>query len=290
VREPVEQSGPTALRMILGANLRRLRENQGVTRADAGWAIRASESKISRMELGRVSFKERDVRDLLTLYKVDDESVRAELIALALAANDAGWWQRYDEVTPAWFSSYLGLEAAATLIRTFELQFVPGLLQTADYAREVVQMEDALPLPQQEIEQKVALRVDRQKILTHETRPRLWAVLDEGVLRRPIGSRAVLRGQLESLLESMQELRTTVQILPFESGRHRATAGAFSVLRFADPDLPDVAYVEHLTSALYLDKPHDVERYSVAMDTLTVAAPPPRESERLIQDALKDLS
>ncbi|MGC4938668.1 helix-turn-helix domain-containing protein [Kribbella sp. DT2] len=289
MKEPIEQSGPTALRMILGANLRRLRERLGVSRADAGWAIRASESKISRMELGRVSFKERDIRDLLTLYEVDDEAERAELISLAVAANDPGWWQRYDQVTPTWFYSYLGLEAAASLIRTFELQFVPGLLQTADYAREVVQMED-VPLPQQEIEQKVALRLDRQKILARSTRPRLWAVLDEAILRRPIGSRAVLRGQLESLLDSTRELYTTIQVLPFDSGRHRATAGAFSVLRFSDAELPDIAYVEHLTSALYLDKPHDVEKYSVAMDTLTVAAPPPKESERLILDALKDLS
>jgi uncharacterized protein DUF5753/helix-turn-helix protein len=290
VREAAEQGGPTALRMILGANLRRLREERGISRLDAGWAIRGSESKISRMELGRVGFKERDIDDLLTLYKFDDPDQRAELIALAKAANDPGWWQRYDDVTPTWFHSYLGLEGAASLIRTYELQFVPGLLQTPDYARAVIQMQHNNPLPKAEIEQKVALRLSRQKILTREHPARLWAVIDEAVLRRPIGDRAVLRAQVESLIESSHQLHTTVQIMPFDITRHPATSGAFSILRFADQDLPDIAYIEHLTGALYLEKPQELERYSLTMDTLSIAAPPPKESERIMLDILKDLS
>src|SRR5258707_10553411 len=151
--------------MLLGAHLRRLREAQGVTREDAGWEIRSSESKISRMELGRVSFKERDVADLLSLYGLDDDEERTRLLSLAREANTPGWWHRFGDVLPSWFQSYLGLEAAASLIRTYELQFVPGLLQTEDYVRAVVQLGRGL-IPADEVDRRVALRVSRQDVLT----------------------------------------------------------------------------------------------------------------------------
>src|SRR3954464_14795138 len=136
-------SGPTVLRILLGAQLRKLREGKAITREDAGWEIRASGSKISRMELGRVSFKERDVADLLTLYGVTDKAEREALLSLARQANSPGWWQQFSDIMPGWFQSYLGLEAAATLIRTYEIQFVPGLLQTPDYARAVIMLGHA---------------------------------------------------------------------------------------------------------------------------------------------------
>src|SRR3954449_13484967 len=151
--------------MLLGAHLRRLREAQGVTREDAGWEIRSSESKISRMELGRVGFKERDVADLLTLYGLDDDEERTRLLALARDANNPGGWHRFGDVLPNWFQSYLGLEAAAALIRTYEVQFVPGLLQTKEYARAVVKLGHANTTPQ-EIERRVTLRMERQRLLT----------------------------------------------------------------------------------------------------------------------------
>src|SRR5918997_2929052 len=168
-------TGPTVLRILLGAQLRRLRESSGVTREGAGWEIRASESKISRMELGRVGFKERDVADLLTLYGVTVPEEREALLKLARDANSPGWWHRYTDVLPTWFQAYLGLEAAASLIRTYEVQFVPGLLQTRDYARAVVLLGHGRAAAG-EIERRVELRMQRQHLLRRENPPQLWVV------------------------------------------------------------------------------------------------------------------
>jgi len=278
--------GPTVLRMLLGAHLRRLREAQGVSREEAGWEIRASESKISRMELGRVSFKERDIADLLTLYEVNDPVERQRLLALAQDANTPGWWHRYGDVLPSWFHSYLGLESAASLIRTYELQFVPGLLQTSDYARAVVMLGHA-SARSEEIERRVSLRVARQQILTRETPAQLWAVVDEAALTRPIGGPKVMRAQLESLIELTQLPSVRLQIIPFDAGGHAGAGGSFSILRFPDGDLPDVVYVEQLTSALYLDKTEDVERYAEAMERLCVEAKSPTQTVRTLEELLR---
>ncbi|GAA1556354.1 helix-turn-helix transcriptional regulator [Kribbella sancticallisti] len=288
--EPGTPGGPTALRIMLGAHLRRMREEAGISRGDAGYAIRGSESKISRLELGRVGFKVRDVEDLLSLYKLDDPEERARLLDLAKAANNPGWWQRYDDLTPNWFHSYLGLEMAAELIRTYEVQFVPGLLQTPDYARAVIQLgRSERLLPAEEIERLVALRMARQEALraTHTTK--LWAVVDEAVLHRPIGGEAVLRAQLEHLADVSREPGVTLQILPFASGGYAATGGAFSLLRFADADLPDIVYIEHLTSAVYLDKREDLDEYVVTMDSLSIAASTPRQTHHLLTEIIKNL-
>lgn len=280
--------GPTALRMLLGAHLRRLREAQGVSREDAGWEIRSSESKISRLELGRVSFKERDVADLLTLYAVDDQDERARLLALARDANRPGWWHRYGDVLPSWFQSYLGLEAAAALIRTYEVQFVPGLLQTQDYARAVVRLGHANARAE-EIERRVTLRMDRQRLLTRSGAPQLWAVVDEAVLRRPIGGPNVMRAQIEALIDITELPNVRLQVIGFHVGGHAAAGGAFSILRFPDQDLPDVVYIEQLTSALYLDKRDDVEHYATAMERLCIEADPPERTAEVLRNLLKQL-
>ncbi|NEA36595.1 helix-turn-helix domain-containing protein [Streptomyces sp. SID13031] len=273
---------------MLGAHLRRMREDAGITRGEAGYAIRGSESKISRLELGRVGFKVRDVEDLLSLYKLKDDSERARLISLAKQANNPGWWQRYDDITPNWFHSYLGLEMAAELIRTYEVQFVPGLLQTPDYARAVIRLgRGDRPLPAAEIDRLVALRKTRQEILEGSAPTRLWAIVDEAVLRRPIGGRAVLRAQLEHLAELSRLPNVTLQILPFAAGGYAATGGAFSLLRFADADLPDVVYIEHLTSAVYLDKLEDLDEYVITMDSLSIAASTPRKTQELLTEITK---
>lgn len=276
--------GPTVLRMLLGAHLRRLREAQGVSREDAGWEIRASESKISRMELGRVSFKERDVADLLTLYDVTDEVERKRLLALAKEANAPGWWHRYGDVLPSWFHSYLGLEAAASLIRTYEQQFVPGLLQTSDYARAVVSLGHGANRPEA-LERRVALRMARQQILTRDSPVQLWAVLEEAALHRPIGGEKVLLAQIEALIEWSHRPNVRLQIVPFDAGGHPAI-GSFSILRFPEHDLPDVVYVEQLTSALYLDKREDVDAYAELMERLCVIACPPSETAAFLSDLL----
>ncbi len=264
-------AGPTVLRMLLGAQLRRLRESRGVSRESAGWEIRSSESKISRMELGRVGFKERDVADLLTLYGVTAEQERAALLKLARDANNPGWWHRYGDVLPSWFQSYLGLEAAAALIRSYEVQFVPGLLQTREYARAVVLLGHSTAGPE-EIDRRVDLRMRRQELLARPRPPRLWAVVDEAALRRPIGGPQVMRGQLEALLAATRTPNVRLQVIPFAAGGHAAAGGAFTILRFGDQDLPDIVYIEQLTSAIYLDKREDLDFYAVAMERLCVEA------------------
>jgi hypothetical protein len=288
VTESGAQSGPTALRIILGAHLRRMREAAGITRSDAGWEIRSSESKVSRMELGRVGFKERDVADLLRLYGLDDPEERERLLSLARDANNPGWWHRFGDVLPSWFHSYLGLEASAQLIRTYELQFVPGLLQTEEYVRAVVQLGRGL-IPADEVDRRVSLRISRQEVLTRANGPvRLWAVVDEAALQRPIGGVKAMRDQLESLIEATHMPNVTLQVMPFDAGGHAATGGAYSILRFPEQDLPDIVYIEHLTSALYLDKLEDLDQYTATMEALCVAAPPPSRTRDRIATILKD--
>jgi transcriptional regulator with XRE-family HTH domain len=280
-------SGPTVRRILLGTQLRRLRETRGITREEAGYRIRASESKISRMELGRVGFKQRDVVDLLAMYGVD-ENERDVLVALAREANAPGWWHQYADVLPDWFQTYVGLEEAASVLRVYEVQFVPGLLQTASYARAVV--ASGWPgAPEQEIERRVSIRITRQELLTKQGGPRLWAVVDEAALRRPVGSPEVFRAQLEHLIEVTQDVRITLQIAPFSSGSHAAEAGAFTIMRFPEADLPDVVYLEQLTSALYLDKREDVERYSEVMERLSVESEPPERTAETLREILRDL-
>lgn len=280
-------TGPTVLRMLLGAQLRKLREASGVSRANAGWEIRGSESKISRMELGRVSFKERDVEDLLTLYGVHDNDQRGVLLALAREANTPGWWHRFNDVLPDWFQPYLGLEAATVRIRTYEVQFVPGLLQTAGYARAVIQLARD-HTSEDEVDRRVRLRMERQRILARNDPPHLWAVVDEAALRRPIGGPHIMRDQLLALIESTKRPNIRLQVIPFQAGGHAAGGGAFTVLRFPEPDLPDIIYLEQLTSALYLDKRDDVEHYVAAMERLCVEAEPLTRTTDILHGMLRD--
>ncbi|GAB2932501.1 helix-turn-helix domain-containing protein [Nonomuraea fastidiosa] len=275
-------SGPTALRILLGSQLRKLREAKNVTREEAGHIIRGSESKISRMELGRVGFKERDVADLLTLYGVVDEEARAAVLDLVATANEPGWWHRFNDVLPTWFQAYVGLEEAATRIRTYEVQFVPGLLQTKEYARAVV-TAGAAGIGAEEIARRVDLRLERQRIFDKPDGPVFWAVIDEAALRRPIGGVEVMRAQIEHLIDLMRQPNITIQIMPFSYGGHSAEGGAFSILRFADTDLPDVVYVEQLASALYLDKREDVDRYTEVMERLCAVSTTPDETIELLR-------
>lgn len=281
--------GPTVLRLMLGTQLRRLREAKNITREDAGWAIRGSESKISRMELGRVSFKERDVADLLTLYGVTDTTDRTTLLDLAREANTPGWWHRYSDLLPTWFSAYVGLEAASALIRTYEVQFVPGLLQTEDYARAVILLGHRTA-PPEEIERRVKLRTNRQHLLTKPDPPRLWAVVDEAALRRPIGGPDTMRTQLEALINATKLPNIKLQIIPFQYGGHAAAGGAYTILRFAETDLPDIVYVEQLTSALYLDKREDIDHYAETMDRLCIEAEPHTTTTETLTKILHELN
>ena len=280
--------GPTVQRMLVGARLRRLRVEAGLSREEAAEAIRASEWKIHRLENGQVGFKDRDIIDLLGRYGVSDPAEVADFLALAREANVPGWWQHYGDVLPQWFRTYVDLESAASLIRTYEGQFVPGLLQTDGYMRAVVQgahLEESA----EEVGRRVRLRMARQVLLTRQEPPRLWAVVDEAALRRPVGGPEVMRGQLERLVEATKLPNVTLQILPFNSGAHAAMAGAFSILRFPDRELPDVVYLEHLTSALYLDKRDMVERYLNVMEVLCVESEPPARTVDLLTGILDEL-
>ena len=282
-----EPPGPTALRIMVGSQLRRLRESAGVSPDQAGYEIRATRSKISRMENGRVGFKDRDVTDLLALYGVTDEQARTRMLSLARQANSTGWWSKYDDVLPDWFEGYVGLEGAASVIRSFELQFVHGLFQTEGYARAVTLLGHK-SAPAEEIDRRVSMRLKRQDVLANPEPPQVWSVMDEAVLRRPLGGRAVMRAQLQHLAEIASLPNVIVQVVPFGGGGHAAAGGSFSILRFAEPDLPDIVYIEQLTSALYLSGRPDVDHYLEVMNELSGQALTPARSARFLADATRE--
>jgi transcriptional regulator with XRE-family HTH domain len=288
VAEAQAGGGPTVRRMLVGAQLRRLRTDKGITREQAAEAIRGSEWKIHRLENGQVGFKERDIVDLLRFYGVTDPGEVADFLVLAREANEPGWWRHFGDVLPQWFRAYIDLESAATMIRAYEGQFVPGLLQTEDYMRAVVGGGHLDDLPE-EAEHRVQLRLGRQALLEREDAPRLWAVVDEAALLRPVGGPKVMRAQLERLIEATEQPNVTLQVLPFAAGAHPAMVGAFSVLRFADQELPDVVYVEHLTSALYLSKQEDVDQYLHVMESVCVSSAPPARTVELVGAVLDEL-
>jgi transcriptional regulator with XRE-family HTH domain len=273
--------------MMVGAQLRRLRTSNGLSRDQAAEAIRASGWKIHRLENGQVSFKERDIVDLLRLYGVADPTEVAAFVILAREANQPGWWQQFNDLLPQWFKAYVDLESVAVLIRTYEAQFVPGLLQTEEYMRAVVRGAH-LEESSEGVERRIALRMARQVLLTQKRAPRLWAVVDEGALRRPVGGRDVLRAQLERLIEAAELPHVTLQVLPFDSGAHPAMIGAFTILRFPEPELPDVVYLEHLTNALYLDKREEVEEYLHVIETISLRAAHPDKTVEILGRILKE--
>jgi transcriptional regulator with XRE-family HTH domain len=279
--------GPTALRIMLGSQLRRLREAKRITLEDAGYVIRASGSKMSRLETGRVGFKPRDISDLLTLYGVTDDQERATLQELARQASARGWWHDFADVMPAWFEPYVGLEEAASSIRCYESQLIPALLQTADYAQAIARLGHPAGSAD-EIKRRVSLQLTRQAVLTRPTLASLWLVLDEAALRRPVGSPEVMRGQLGHLIEVGARPNISLQVIPLTRGGHAAAGGAFTILRFSEPDLPDVVYLEQLTSALYLDKRETVDHYLEVMERLCVEALPADASAETIGAILRE--
>jgi hypothetical protein len=283
-----DAGGPTVRRILLGSHLRRLREERGISSEQAGYAIRGSHSKISRIELGRVTVKQRDVADLLTHYGVNDPEVREALLSLASEAKKPGWWHLYGDVLPSWFEVYIGLEEAASVMRTYEVQFVPGLLQTEEYARALVQLghPDA---PAKEIEQRVNLRMARQQRLVNANTFKLWAIVDEAALLRPIGGRRAMRAQLEHLIAITELPHVTLQVMPLAAGGHAGCGGPFTILRFAEPELPDVVYIEQLTSAIYFDKPLETNGYMRVIDRLCIQAAQPHLTPQFLTNLVKEL-
>lgn len=282
---PDDPDGSTVVRLVLGTQLRRLREAAGFSRLRAATAIDASIAKISRLELGRGSVKRHDLEALLTLYGVTDPPERAAHLQLAVPGGATGrhWprdsvWSHDSVLLPHRFEMYVRMEQVASHVRAYQLQVVPDLLQCPDYARRLGPTG-----PDADPERHVQQLAARQQALTEPDGPQFWAVVDEGVLRRSLGSPAVLRAQLRHILELSELRNVTVQMLPFTAGGHFATAGPFTVLRFTEPDLPDVVYREHLDGTAFVDRRSEVEDYHNLINRASVMALTPSDTRSRIQ-------
>ncbi|MFF3304297.1 helix-turn-helix domain-containing protein [Streptomyces sp. NPDC002908] len=282
---PAAGASPTALRLVLGAQLRRMRGEAGFTPEAAAARIRCSTAKISRLETGHSPCKERDAVDLLALYGVTDPARTAEFIELVRRAGRRGWWRNYADVLPDWFEPLVGLEEAAASIRTYEGHYIPGLLQTAEYAYAVVRSGHALE-SEEVTRRRVELRLKRQELLRRPDAPKLWVLLDEAVLLRPTGGARVMREQLAHLLEMTEEPHVIVQVAPFEVTAHTSPGNGITYLRFALEGLPDVAYIEHLTNATSVNKQESTDEYRWILDSLSAQSPSPTESRDLLRQAL----
>ncbi|MFF4574882.1 helix-turn-helix domain-containing protein [Streptomyces sp. NPDC001410] len=275
---------PTVRRRRLGQELRRLRELKGMTAEEVAERLLVSQSKISRLENGRRSISQRDVRDLCGVYEVEDQRIVDSLMEMARDSRQQGWWHTFGDIP---YSVYIGLETDAESLRVYEPQLVTGLLQTRAYAEALVQ--GALPeTSTAEIEKRVQVRMRRQERITAEGNPlRLWVVLDEAALRRVVGSKLVMREQLEHLIEMSQLPHVTVQVLPFEVGAHPGLNGQYAILEFADAADSSVVYLEGVTSDLYLEKAQDVQKYAVMYEHLRAQSLNVEQSRQCISDVAK---
>jgi len=272
------RQGPTVRRRRLGAELRRLRDEAGLTIERVAKSLECSESKVSRIETGQVGASPRDVRDMLALYEVSREQ-RESLIQLAREARNKGWWHAYGDVPVV--PAYVGLEDTATAFRMYAALLVPGLLQTPAYASAVIRTLNQ-DLDAEQIDRWVELRMNRQRLLTREDPPRLWAILDEAVLRRPVGGPGVMREQLQRLAEAAARPNVTLQVLPFTSGEHAGMDGGFTIFGFSQSAASDVVHLDNTTGDLYLETPGEIEQYNRVFAQLRSAALEPDASAALV--------
>jgi transcriptional regulator with XRE-family HTH domain len=281
-----EQS-PTVRRRRLALELRRLREAARLTCEEVAEHLECSASKISRVETGRVSVSPRDVRDMLELYGVPEEQ-RDSLVQLSRDSRQKGWWHAYSDTIQPQFATYVGLESAASEIRVYEVNIIPGLLQTEDYARTIMR-SGTMNGNEEDVERKVALRMARQPALTRDDPPMLWTVVDEAALRRRVGGTELMRAQLEHVLGLSSLKNVAMQVIPFGAGAHPAMGRPFVILVFPERVDPDVVYLEDLTSTLYLEDVDEVDRYNVFFNHLRATALSFEDSAALVTSVLKDL-
>lgn len=282
------QASPMLARLVVGRTLRRLREDRGLSREQAGDAIGLPGWMIGHIELGEAGLRLRDVADLCILYGRHDQIERATLLGLARRANGPEWWHPYRDVIPAWFVRYLALEQAASVIRSFAVQVIPGLLQTPDYARAVLLLGHG-GAPDQQIERQVELSIRRQEMLRRPQPVHLWTVIDEAALRRPMGGKAAMRAQLRHLIGACEMANVTLGVLPFRLGGHPAIGGPVAVLRLRDRQLPDVAYLEQLASGRYVDEPGVTDYYRHVLNRLALQAESAGPAQVILSGILREI-
>jgi len=267
-----EVRSPTVRRRELGALLRALRTEKNLTVEQVAASLLCSASKVSRMETGHGAATPRDVRDLCELYGVTSQAERDRMLQLAREGRQQGWWQSYDLD----FDTYVGLEAAAIGLKYYQSTIVPGLLQTADYARAMLAVSIPKLTPER-IDELLEVKMTRQAILGREQPLRLWAVLDEAALHRVVGGPAVMAAQLQHLVEATSNPNVTVQVIPYAAGAHPAMDSTFNILEFAD-SIPNMVYVEGLVGWIYLDRPAEIDKYQQVFDSLCHLALTSKES------------
>lgn len=283
------RSAPTVGQVVLGRRLQDLRERSGLKREEAAKLLRVAPATIRRMETAEVTLKIPYVQVLLRAYGVAQEESDA-FVDLTEEANKPGWWQRFHDILPDWFSMYVSLEGAASLLRAYEPHFVPGLLQTEGYARSVMHAGAVGQAQPAEMERHVALRMERQSLLTREDAPKFWVVMDETVLRRPVGDDPdIMLEQIDRLLEAADLPNVTLQIAEFASGHHPGTYGPFVIFRFAVPELPDMVFSEYLTGAVYLDARPEVATHLEVMDRMAAQAATAQRTKEILKDVRKEL-
>ncbi|MFD1828313.1 MULTISPECIES: helix-turn-helix domain-containing protein [Streptomyces] len=276
----------TVGRIVLGLRLRDLRERAGCSFEEAARALSVNAATVRRMEKAEVGLKPLFVEKLLETYGVERQEIDS-FLALVEESRRPGWWHRFRDVLPDWFGLYVSLEEAASVIRGYEPHCVPGLLQTEGYARAL--LRTGFPnASEEELERRVALRMERQALLDREDAPHLWVVADETVLRRPVGDAGVMREQIDRLLEAMAAPNVTLQVLPFDVGPHPGMFGPFQLFRFDIPELPDIVYTESLTGAVYIDERPDTAAYLEALDRMGAQAVSVRHTEELLGDIRKE--
>ncbi|EMF01261.1 helix-turn-helix domain-containing protein [Streptomyces mobaraensis NBRC 13819 = DSM 40847] len=279
---------PTVLRVVLGKRLHDLREQAGLSFQEAGRALDVTHATIRRMEKAEVGLKVPYVEKLLRIYGVEDPAEVEGFLALTREANRPGWWHRFRDVLPEWFSAFVSLEGEANLIRAYEPHYVPGLLQTEAYARAVLRAGQP-HAPDAEIERAVTVRRERQNLLVREKAPLLWVVMDETVLRRPIGGPEVMRAQVDRLIEATALPNVRLQVIPYAAGPHPAMYGPFHIFRFPIEELPDIAYAENLIGASYFDQREDVSAFLEALDRMCAQAAPAHTTKAFLGGIRKEI-